>query len=94
MATLEVGNTTYVKQNMTDLIQVNQSILDTCEKLNESLGQIKSHWRSEGASDNVDYITKLNEKKKKMYSLTYIISDLAEYVNKYIDDAKAASNNV
>ena len=93
MATLEVGNTTFVKNNMASLIQVNQSILDSCEKLNESLGQIKSHWRSEGASDNVDYITKLNENIEKMYSLTYIISDLAEYVNKYIDDAKAASRN-
>ena len=93
MATLEVGSTSFVKQNMTDLIQVNQSILDTCEKLKESLGQIKSHWRSEGASDNTDYITKLNENIEKMYSLTYIISDLAEYVNKYIDDATAASNN-
>ena len=35
MATLEVGNTTYVKQNMTDLIQVNQSIYDICADLKE-----------------------------------------------------------
>ena len=44
LATLEVGNTTFVKNNMASLIQVNQSILDSCEKLNESLGQIKSHF--------------------------------------------------
>lgn len=93
MAALEVGNTTYVKQNMTDLIQVNQSIYDICADLKESCDKIKASWRSTGTTDNVNYITKLYENIEKVDKLVNVVSSLAEYVNQYIDDSSAIANN-
>lgn len=93
MGKLEVGNTDFVKSNMSDLIQINQSIYDLCGNLDENCQKIEGSWRSEGTTDNVNYIKNLRKNIEKIYTLTYIVSDIAEYVNKYIDDSAATSSS-
>lgn len=91
MATLEVGNTTWVKEHMNVLLQTNQSIYDVCVDLRDSLNKVREYWASVGTTDNVTYINNLEKNIDKVYQLTDIVSGLAEYVNKYMDDAEAAA---
>ena len=71
----------------------NQSIHDLCGNLDENCQKVEGSWRSEGTTDNVNYVKNLRENIQKIYTLTYIVSDIAEYVNKYIDDSTVTSGN-
>ena len=87
----DIGNTSWVKQTVQLLLQANQSCNDTCEKLKVCYDKIRSNWDSTTVA--VNYMEKLDANIEKVYKLTSIISDLGEYINEYIDDAIAASNN-
>lgn len=89
----DIGNTAWVKTQVNVLINANQKCYDTCVSLRECYNKVRSNWRSTGTTDNVNYMEKLDANIDKVYSLVDIISDLGEYINKYIDDSIAASKN-
>lgn len=86
----DIGNTSWVKDQVKSLLQANQSCYDSCENLRQCYDKIRNNWDSTTVA--VNYMEKLDANIEKMYKMTSIISDLGEYINKYIDDSIAASN--
>lgn len=89
--TTVIGNVSYVRDQLNDLIDASQKSVDVCDDLKNSYSKIKANWDETQRAEN--YMTKLDTTIDRINSIVYAIDRISDYVNKYIDDSIATSGN-